>query len=299
MSGKPEVIGLFLRSAENAYQRQLKAVAVREAKHRGFELVIRSVKFDADEQVAQIREAIANAATLGLVGILVSGVRDEDLVPLAHQAADAGLAWAVVNDAAFVDEVRQQHPDRAIFTASGDQVEIGRVQAHQIQALLGKQGRVMCITGNWRNIEAHRRLEGLKLGLGEGFEVVELNSDWTSEGARLVMESWASKLETQASIPAAFAAQNDEMALGVRQALRDFDSRWDWPVGGLPIVGCDGAEDFGQRLVREGRIKATVIMAPASGAAIEWIARARHKGELPPVHVVMPAVSFPALSRLK
>ena len=295
----PDVIGLFLRSVDNAYQRQLRAVGLREAKRHGFELLIQSVQFDATEQVAQIRDAIKHASASKMIAILVSVVRDEDLVPVAHEAAEAGLEWAVLNDATFVDEIRRQHPNRAIFTAAGDQIEIGRVQAQQIHVLTGNQGRVMCVTGNMRNIEAHRRLEGLQQGLDGGFEVAEVNADWTSEGARLAVESWATGIEAEADVPAAFVAQNDEMALGVRQALRDIGSRRDWPIGGSPIVGCDGAEDYGQRLVREGRLRATVIMAPASGAAIEWIARARSDGELPPVHVLMPVTSFPALSRLK
>ena len=81
--------------------------------------------------------------------------------------------------------------------------------------------------------------------------------------------------------------------------MRDVESQRDWPVGGAPILGCDGAEDFGQRLVREGRLKATVIMPPGSGAAIEWVARMRNGGERPPLRVVLPVTSFPALSRLK
>ena len=295
----PGVIGLFLRSADNAYQRELRSSGVREAKRRGFQLLIQSVQFDATEQIAQIRHAINNAAATNMVAILVSGVRDADLVPLACEAAESGLDWAVLNDAAFVEEVRRQYPNRAIFTAAGDQTEIGRVQAQQIRTLLGNQGRVMCVTGNIRNIEAHLRLEGLKQGLAGDFEVVEVNADWTSEGARRAIEGWATGIAEGDGVPAAFAAQNDEMALGVRQALRELQSTRNWPIGGNPIVGCDGAEDFGQRLVREGRLKATVVMTPGSGPAIEWVARARSGGELPPVHVVLPTTSFPALSRLK
>jgi ABC-type sugar transport system substrate-binding protein len=294
-----DVIGLFLRSDDNGYQRQLKAVGLREAKRFGFELSIQSAQFDAGQQVAQIREAIKNAKETKMIAILVSGVRDADLIPLAHQAAGAGLEWAVLNDASFVDEVRQQHPDRAIFAAAGDQTEIGRVQAQQVCAVAGARGRVMCITGNVRNVEAHLRLEGLKQGLGDGFEVVEVNADWTSEGARRAIESWAANIGKKEEVPAVFAAQNDEMALGVRQALRDIGSRHDWPIGSFPIVGCDGSEDFGQRLVREGRLKATVVMTPGSGPAIEWVARMRGGGELPPAHVVLPVLSFPAVARLK
>lgn len=295
----PDAIGLFLRSEENAYQRELKAAGLREAKRRGFELLIRSTQFDANQQIAQIREAIANAKATNMVAILVSGVRDADLVPVAHEAAEAGLHWGVLNDAGFVEEVGRHHPGRAVFAAAGDQTEIGRVQARQIHALVGHRGKVMCVTGNTRNIEAHLRSKGLREGLGDGFEIVEVNADWTSEGARRAVERWAHTVVDAKEVPSAFVAQNDEMALGVRQALRDIDSQWDWPIGGSPIVGCDGAEDFGQRLVREGRLKATVVMTPGSGAAIEWIARVRAGGELPPPHVVLPVTSYPTLARLK
>ena len=295
----PDVIGLFLRSADNAYQQRLREVGLRAAKRHGFELLVQTVPFDASRQVAQIREAIKNAAASKLVAILVSGVRDEELVPVAHEAAAAGLDWALLNDAAFIDEVRRQYPKRAVFAATCDHTEIGRVHAAQVHSLLGHEGRILCVTGNLQNADARLRLAGLQQGLDDKFDLVELNADWTSEGARRAVESWATGVTSPDDLPGVVVAQNDEMALGVRQALRDLDSQRDWPIAGTPITGCDGAENFGQRLVREGRLKATVIMPPGSGVAIEWIARVRKSHELPPARVLLPVVSFPALSHLK
>jgi ribose transport system substrate-binding protein len=295
----PDVIGLFLRSADNAYQKQLKSVGQREAKRHGFTLLVQSVPFDSTLQVSQIREAIRSAADTKLVAILVSGVRDVDLSPVAHEAAQAGLEWALLNEGSFIDEVREKYPNRAIFAATSNHSEIGSVQAQQMRAILGSEGRVLCVTGQLSNVDARLRLQGLKDGLDGSFQVTEINADWTSEGARRAVETWAGTLTGTEPLPNAFVAQNDEMALGVRQALRDIESRSDWPIGGAPIIGCDGAEDFGQRLVREGRLKATVIMPPGSGAAIEWIARVRNGGERPPLRVLLPVASVPALSRLK
>jgi ribose transport system substrate-binding protein len=294
-----EAIGLFLRSADNAYQKQLKAVGLREAKRHGFTLLVQAVQFNSTQQVAQIREAIKKATETKMVAILVSGVRDVDLSPVAYEAAEAGLEWALLNDASFIDEVRKKYPNRAVFAATADHSEIGRVQAQQIRAILGGEGRVLCVTGQLSNIDARLRLEGLKEGLDNGFQISEINADWTSEGARRAVEAWAGNLAGKEDLPKAIVAQNDEMALGVRQALRDIESRRDWPIGGASIVGCDGAEDFGQRLVQEGRLKATVIMPPRSGAAIEWIACVRKGGDLPPLRVLLPVASFPALSHLK
>jgi len=294
-----DAIGLFLRSADNAYQKQLKAVGLREAKRHGFTLLVQAVSFDSAQQVAQIREAIKNASENKMVAILASGVRDVDLSPVVHEAAEAGLEWAWLNEVSSLEEVRDKYPNRAIFAATSNQSEIGRVQAQQILAILGGAGRVLCVTGPLSNIDARLRLEGLKEGLHAGLQIAETNADWTSEGARRAVEAWAGTLTGKEDLPHAFVAQNDEMALGVRQALRDIESRRDLPMGGAPIVGCDGAEDFGQRLVREGRMKATVIMPPGSGAAIEWVARVRKGDERPPSRLSLPVVSFPALSRLK
>jgi ABC-type sugar transport system substrate-binding protein len=292
-------IGLFLRSTDNDYQRRLEEVGKREAKHHDFDLFVESAQFDASRQVEQIRQAIKNAAATKLAAILVSGVKDEELRPVAHEAAEAGLEWALLNEAAFIDDVRSRHPDRAIFAVASDQVEIGRIHAQQVQALLGNSGRVLCVTGYLGNVAASQRLEGLKQGLHGKFELIELNADWTSERARMAVAKWAGGIGSEADLPGMFVAHNDEMALGVRQALRDIDSQRSLPLASAPITGCDGSQTFGQRLVREKRLKATVIMPPGSGVAIEWIARMRSKGGMPPVRVLLPATSFPSLPSLQ
>ena len=289
-------IGLFLRSLDNDYQRQLEEVGRRVARQHEIDIFVELAQFDAGRQVAQIREAIRNASTTKLAAILVSGVHDEDLRPVAHEAAAAGLDWALLNEGAFIDDVRSQHPDRAIFVVTCDQLEIGRIHAQQVRALLGSAGRVICVTGNVRNASACQRLEGLKQGLNGSFDLIELNADWTSECARMAVARWASETT---DLPGMFVAQNDEMALGVRQALRDLASQRGFPSASVPITGCDGSQTFGQRLVREGRLKATVITPAGSGVAIEKIVGARASGKIPPVRVLLPATSFPALPRLK
>ena len=292
-------IALFLRSTDNDYQRELREIGQQEAKQHGFEMLVESAQFDSGRQVEQIRAAIKNASASKLAAILVSGVHDEELRPVAHEAAEAGVEWALLNEGAFIDDVRAQYPDRAIFAVTSDQTEIGRIHARQVRTLLGGSGRVMCVTGHLRNLSAVQRLAGLRQGLEGGFEIVELNADWTSEGARIAVADWASGIASQGDMPGMFVAHNYEMALGVRQALRDIDSQHGLPVGGAPITGCDGSPTFGQRLVSEGRLKATVIMPPGSGVAIEWIARVRKGGERPPIRVLLPVTSFPALASLR
>jgi ABC-type sugar transport system substrate-binding protein len=201
-----------------------------------------------------------------LTAILVSSVRDDVLPDVVREAAEAGLDWALLNEGTFIDEIRDQYPSRAIFVVSPDQLEIGRIHGRQVRALVGDEGKVLCVTGPLTTVTAQQRLDGLKEILAGDFSLIELNADWTSERARMGVERWAAELVADSELPAMFVAHNDEMALG---------------------------------LVREGRIKATVIMPPASGAAIEWIARARTRDERPPVRVLQPVTSFPNVSGLK
>ncbi len=293
-------IGLFLRSRDNDYQQGLREVAVRVAKRAGLGLVIESAQNDARKQVVQIGSAIEAAGPNKMLALLVSCVRDDVLVPLAEKAAAAGIEWVLLNvEANYLEELRRHFSERAIFSVTPDQVQIGRLQGAQIQALIPDGGRVMCVTGPMSTATAQRRLEGLTEVLGDDYPLTVLQADWTSERARLAVEKWLAEHPELADMPAAVVAQNDEMALGIRQALREADVTRGQPLAAIPITGVDGSQTFGQRLVREGRIKATVVTPPASGPAVEWIVRSRSRGVIPPAHVSQPVASFPPLSTLE
>jgi ABC-type sugar transport system substrate-binding protein len=292
-------IGLFLRSNDNDYQQRLKELGLKEAKRHGFDIFVESAQNDGSRQVEQVRTALRNASKSKLVAVLVSSVKDEVLPEVVHETAQAGIDWGLLNEGTFIDEIREKYPDRAIFVVTPDQTEIGRIHGRQVLTLVGETGRILCVTGPMNTIMARSRLAGLKEILGSGFEVSEVNADWTSERARMEVQRWSNDLSSSAALPSMFVAHNDEMALGTRQALRDAASQRDLPLGSAFITGCDGSQTFGQRLVKENRLKATVIMPPSSGVAIEWMAKVRTKDERPPVRVMQPVTSFPNLSSLR
>jgi ABC-type sugar transport system substrate-binding protein len=202
-------------------------------------------------------------------------------------------------EAQFIEELRQQFTGRAIFAVTPEQAEIGRIHGQQVRALMPNGGCVLCVTGPLTASAARERLDGLKSVIAEPYRLVTLNADWTSEGARLVLERWLRHMTKDTETPGAFVAQNDEMALGMRQAARDAAVRLNLPLDKTPIIGCDGSPTLGQRLVREGRLRGTVVTPPASGPAVEWIARMRRHGEIPPAVVIQPVMSFPGLSSLR
>jgi ABC-type sugar transport system substrate-binding protein len=293
-------IALFLRSLDNDYQQRVRDDALVAGKRFGFSVTPLAAQNDPSRQLAQIQTALATADKADLAAILVSPVRDEGLGDLARVAAGQGIGWSLLNrEGPYLLPLREELHKVPVFCVTPDQTEIGRIQAEQAKALAPNGGTVLAITGPARTSSSRRRLEGLWSELGPNYALTLLEADWTTEGARLVLDRWLRGLEGP-TLPALIAAQNDEMALGARQALRDAASaRGLSALVNLPLIGCDGSPGLGQRLVRESRINATITLPSPAGAALEHLARFRDTGELPPVQLSLPVTSFPAIARLK
>ncbi|HXU83890.1 MAG TPA: sugar ABC transporter substrate-binding protein [Polyangia bacterium] len=296
-----EVIGLFLRSLENDYQQRLRDDALATASHLGFQVKVFSAHNDPAKQTGQIAKAMTGKGSDELAAVLVSPVFDESLAEAAHTAGTAGIGWALLNrEASYLERLRTEYPQLPIFSATPDQVEIGHLQALQAKAVLPSGGHVLYIRGPASTSSARRRMEGMQQEIeGALWTVTTLDSDWTSEGARLVVEGWLEGPGLELPRPGIVCAQNDDMALGARQALRDAGSRRnDTQLAEVPVAGVDGSPGFGKRLVKEKRLLATVEVPSASGPAMQWIARARDGGELPPEMVMLPVNSVPALHEI-
>ena len=104
------------------------------------------------------------------------------------------------------------------------------------RALAAPGDRVLCVTGRADTWSAGLRLAGLKEIAGAINPISDVDGSWTSEGARRAVDDWL-EMEGRKGPIGAFVAQNDDMALGTRQALRDATARWGLPLAAVPIVG--------------------------------------------------------------
>jgi len=62
---------------------------------------------------------------------------------------------------------------------------------------------------------------------------------------------------------------------------------------GVPVLGCDGRVDGGQRLVAGGELAATIVMPVTAGTAVELVARWVADRQPPLAQVVLPPSSYP------
>jgi ABC-type sugar transport system substrate-binding protein len=89
------------------------------------------------------------------------------------------------------------------------------------------------------------------------------------------------------------------MAGGVLEALAAAAAESGKPeLARIPVAGCDGAPQIGERMVREGRLAATVVLPRVAGPAVEEIARLLVRGEKPAPVVTHSAASLPPLAEL-
>jgi len=292
-----EAVGLFLVGL-NDYQERLKEDAVKRAKHLGFDIDVQTADNDAGRQLTQIKTAIERRASTGLTAMLVHPVSDNALAAAGRAAVVVGLDWGLLNRSAdYLDPLREEFPGQVVFTVLPNQSEIGRIQGAQVRALARPGERVLCVTGRADTWSARLRLAGLQEALAGINPLADVDGGWTTEGARRAVDNW---LDTEASRGpiGAFVAQNDDMALGTHQAIREALGRVGLPLDTVPIIGCDGSPRFGQRLVRERRIACTVAVSSASGPALDWLRRARSEQHRPPTQVLLPVSSFPGLDEL-
>jgi ABC-type sugar transport system substrate-binding protein len=191
--------------------------------------------------------------------------------------------------------LRQEYPQLPIFSVLCDQHEIGRIQGWQYRALLPRGGELLYIRGPLGTSSATMRFEGLQEVLKDSsIQVFTLNSDWTFEGGAREMKQWT-RIFDKGELPrCVVGAQNDAMAMGARSVLEQVaQSHRSFITASIPFCGCDGSPAYGQRLVTDGKLAATVIMPVGASRAVAEIDSMLSGGPRPPAAIVLKPLAFP------
>ena len=244
--------------------------------------------------------AIQSTPQLRPNAIVFEPVGGTALPQVAKVAVAANVGWVILNrEATYVADLRQTSKS-PVFCVSNDHVEIGRIQARQIAALVPKGGNILYIQGPSENSAAQERTQGMLSGKPANIQVTTLKGQWTEESAQRTVRSWLKLSTSQKSAMRMVAAQNDAMAVGARKAFQEIaneSERDRWLR--LPFTGCDGLPKTGQSWVRSGLLAATVFAPPNIGQAIEMLVQALTKGLRPPERVLSAPSSIPPLGELK
>jgi ribose transport system substrate-binding protein len=294
MNNLTVVVALVTR--DNDYQVEQSATATEVASRLGIKVSIVFADNDAVNQSQQLVKIIQDRNQRPSA-ILVEPV-GTPMPQVAKAAVAAGIGWGILNrEADYIPELRRgaQAP---VFAVSPDQEEVGRIQGRQLAAL-ASEGNVLYIEGPSTSSAATLRTQGMRATKPGKVEVKMLRGDWSEGSAHRAVTSWLALSTSRQLHIRAVICQNDTMAMGARKALLSLTDadRKQWLD--TPFTGCDGLPRTGQEYVRNGQLRATVVIPGMAGIALEMLAKALSSGAMPAEKTLCAPRSFPAIEEIK
>jgi ABC-type sugar transport system substrate-binding protein len=291
-------IVFMLPDETNPYTKLVVSDAIAAARRLSFSIEPRYCGIDAMRQIHDLYQCINREKDERPCALCVMPARNGALARIARDALHAGIAWVLLNRrASMLQEFDVGHAVAPMFAVGIDDTEIGRLQGKQFRRLLPEGGVVISVEGSIDSQTACDRTEGTRQSLaGTRIELLtRINGGWTENGAAAAFRDWMQMAAPTKHVDIV-GCQNDAMAQGVIRAVSN--------LIGVPqlertlVTGCDGLPECGMRLVRDGKMKATIVVPSTGGPAVEALARA-FDGEMPRGgEVVLPVRSWPELESL-
>ena len=196
-----------------------------------------SAHMDVNTQISQMQQFINQKVD----AIVIAAVNSSTLAPQVTAAKQAGIPVVITNLT-----VNPEAQKNAVSYVGPDDVAAGEAEAtHLLNAIHGKGG-VVVLQGPLGQSGEIDRTKGIKQALAK-FPNVKLLAiqpgEWQRTKAYSVMQDFLSRYGDQIS---GVISENDDMAIGAIQALREKGL-----AGKIPVVGVDGIKD-GMRAVRDG-----------------------------------------------
>jgi ribose transport system substrate-binding protein len=231
--------------------------------------------------------------------IVVEPVNAAGLPRVAEAAVAADIAWVVSN--ARVDYIAALRRDAKVpvFVVSQDHVEVGRIQAWQIGAMLPDGGSVLYLRGESMNSLAQRRFEGLDGAKPKNVEVKSVKIQGsTEEKATHTVRAWLNLSTARAAAIQLIVAQNADFILGARNAFATNTAEWErneWLA--LPCT-CGGIPMQIKPLVDQRILRAAVFTPLTMDTALEMLIRSLTQQSQPPEITYVEVSSYPSLEEL-
>src|SRR5260370_42374509 len=166
-------------------------------------------------------------------------------------------------------------------------------------SLLTEVGLALCLLGPSGHQKRDGRLSPRSSFKPANIQVKTLTADWTQEGASKAVTRWL-RLGTRYDAPVNLvAAQNDEMAIGARQALRqDVPKRERESWMNLPYLVSLCCPDTGTEGIRQGLLTASIMNPSTAGVSLEMLVLPIQTHTQPPQRTVLSPASCPEIEKL-
>ena len=207
------------------------------AKANGATVLWNSAHMDVNSQISQIQQFINQHVW----AIIIAAVNSSTLGPQVAAAKAAGIPVITVN--LTVSDATQKD---AVSYVGPDDVKAGEQEAQALVDAIHGKGGIVVLQGPLGQSGEIDRTKGIKNVLAKNPDVKLLAiqpGNWTRNQAYSIMQDWLSRYGSQI---AGVIGENDDMAIGAIQAMREKNL-----AGKIPVTGVDGIKD-GMRAVRDG-----------------------------------------------
>ena len=221
---------------------------------------------DAKEDIAKQMNQVENFVTQGKDVIIV--------VPVDTSAADPMTNAAVTNGTkiVYVNRNPGNLPDGAYYVGS-EEKKAGIMQMEYLAEKMGGKGNIVILMGKLDNEGTIKRTEGVEEVAKKYPDIKILDKQtglWQRTDGMAKTENWLNKYGNEIN---AIVSNNDDMALGAVQALKDSGKT------GIFVIGVDATPD-GLAALAAGDISATVFQdADGQGGGAVEVAKKAANGE--------------------
>jgi len=197
----------------------------------GVEVQFEDAQNDVGKQLNQIQNFIAAKVD----AIIVNPV-DTDATPKMTQlAAEAGVPLVYVNRV----PADKQLPAKVSFVGS-DEKQSGTLEMQEVCKLMGGKGKIVVMMGELSNQAARQRTQDVEDVIAtpecKGIEILDKQTgNWKRTEGTDLMTNWISA----GLKPDAVVSNNDEMAIGAIQALKQAGV----PMDKILVAGVDATQD--------------------------------------------------------
>jgi len=215
-------IGVTFPILDQFLQTVADGMEAKAAEMGGVELNIVAAQEKTDVQLGQVENFISE----GVDAIIVIPVDTDAAGPMTEKAKAAGIPLVYVNR-----RPSDLPTDGSIPYVGSDSLYAGTVEMQALSDLAGNKGNVVILIGDPANEAAVLRTKGCKdVAAERGLTVTkEQAGNWYREEGLAIMENWI-----QSGDPIDIVcANNDEMALGAIQALKNANLLDKVLVGGV------------------------------------------------------------------
>lgn len=256
-------IGVSFFNLDERFIIGLRESLERSAEAQGMDVNVEDARNDIGRQLSQVQNFIAS----GVDGIIINPVHSDSTSAMSRAAAEAGIPLVFVNrQPVDIDSL----PDNQAFVGS-DERESGTLQTQEVCRQLDGEGKILVMMGTLGDNAAQVRTQDIHDVIAtpecSGLEIVEQqDADFQRIEGNNLMTNWlTSGLEFDAVI-----ANNDEMAIGAIQALKNVGYDMDEVI----VAGIDATSDA-LAAMQAGELDITVFQnGPAQGeGAVDTLQR--------------------------